>query len=272
MVTSTEYYDPDNTALRSSRQIEESQRIPSGSNRSNVSVANNIPSQSSSSNKDGDKFAVIEKSDQVNNYEISKTVKNHISQYGSIEKMSIAVMIDGYYDKNNDTGAITYRARDKDELNKITDLIKAATGFNKARGDNIEVLNMPFNNEKYLDDNIQENINADQALTSNLKILVAVIIILTVVALLSKLYLSNYLNNKRSSQKSHLSEISPLMQNNILSNNKNSTITDENSLTKDEINSLKSENENYINNISESKPEDILNIIRKWMYQGPNSK
>ena len=50
-----------------------------------MSVANNIPGGANVEDPRS-KFALIEESDQITNYEISKTVKNHISESGLIKK------------------------------------------------------------------------------------------------------------------------------------------------------------------------------------------
>ena len=60
---------------------------------------------------------------------------------GSLEKQHISVVIDGNT-RTGDKGI--YQARSEQEMIQYTNLIKNAIGYNAARGDTLEVLNMPF--------------------------------------------------------------------------------------------------------------------------------
>jgi flagellar M-ring protein FliF len=63
---------------------------------------------------------------------------------GEIKKISIAVLVDGIYQKN-DKGAATYQERPKKELDSFEDLVRKSAGFNAQRGDQVVVSSMPFN-------------------------------------------------------------------------------------------------------------------------------
>lgn len=148
VVTNSEIYDPEGAVVRSSQTIDENDKTPvSAGAGQDASVANNIPGGGGDGAAGGAQFATIEKSDATTNYEISKTVKNHISESGMITKMSIGVLIDGTYDTNKDTQEITYKPRSQEELDKITNLIKMAVGFDEERRDKIQVINMKFTSE-----------------------------------------------------------------------------------------------------------------------------
>lgn len=157
IVTNSETYDPDGSVVRSSQSIDENEKTPisSGSGQ-DASVANNIPGGGAGQGATDGQFATISKSDQTTNYEVSKTIKNHISESGIITKMSIGILVDGIYETNKETGEITYKPRTKEELDKISDLVKVAVGFSDDRKDKIEVINMKFESE--LDD-IEEDSN-----------------------------------------------------------------------------------------------------------------
>ena len=148
IVTNSEIYDPDSAVIRSTQAIDKKERTPvGGGDNLDVSVANNIPPIGGNIDDQDARFATIEKSDQTTNYEISKTIKSHISETGIIKNLSIGVLVDGNYKLNSVTGENDYTPRSKEELDKIANLVKVAVGFNEDRNDKIEVINMPFASE-----------------------------------------------------------------------------------------------------------------------------
>ncbi len=147
IVTNSEIYDPDGAVVRSTQSTDEREQTPiSSSGGSDASVANNIPG-GGGGDSDSSKFAIIEKSDQTTNYEISKTIKNHISESGAITKMSIGILVDGIYTTDPETGEVEYSERSQEDLDKIANLIKVAVGFDTDRDDKIEVINMRFSSD-----------------------------------------------------------------------------------------------------------------------------
>lgn len=146
-VTNSETYDPDGAVVRSTQSTDEKERTPVGGEDSlDVSVANNLPGLGGGVDQDKN-FATIEKSDQTTNYEISKVVKNHISESGTIQRLSIGVLVDGSYKRNEETSKMDYSPRSKEELDKIENLVKVAVGFSDERSDKIEVVNLQFSKE-----------------------------------------------------------------------------------------------------------------------------
>jgi flagellar M-ring protein FliF len=85
-----------------------------------------------------------EKTEETVNYEINKTVSKTVMPTGEIKKISIAVLVDGTYQKN-DKGAAAYQERPKKELESFEDLVRKSAGFNAQRGDQVVVSSMPFN-------------------------------------------------------------------------------------------------------------------------------
>ncbi len=147
VVTNSETYDPDGAVVRSVQSIDEREQTPVGSaGGTDASVANNIPGGGGGDDS-ASKFAIVEKSDQTTNYEISKTVKNYISESGVIKKMSIGILVDGHYKTDPETEETKYTPRSQEDLDKIENLVKVAVGFDDDRSDRIEVINMKFSAE-----------------------------------------------------------------------------------------------------------------------------
>ncbi len=84
-----------------------------------------------------------EKLDEVINFEINKTVSRTVMPVGDIRKLSIAVLVDGNYVKD-DKGVETYQSREKKEMDSIEELVKKSAGVNLTRGDQVVVTNMAF--------------------------------------------------------------------------------------------------------------------------------
>jgi flagellar M-ring protein FliF len=77
------------------------------------------------------------------NYEFSKRMERVLGSAGTLKKLTGAVFIDGTYTAN-EAGERQYAARSAEEMQKLTQLIKAAVGFDTDRGDELSVENIAF--------------------------------------------------------------------------------------------------------------------------------
>ncbi len=84
-----------------------------------------------------------EKVNEVVNYEINKVVNKTVLPVGEVKKLSIAVLVDGIYQKDAQ-GKEAYQPRDKKEVEALEDLVRKSIGVNAARGDQVAVSSMPF--------------------------------------------------------------------------------------------------------------------------------
>src|SRR5438874_1213562 len=83
------------------------------------------------------------KSEETNNYEISRTTKTEVTEAGRVNRISVAVLVDGAYTKN-EKGEMVYADRNKEQLDRIATLVRSAIGFDQKRGDQVEVVNLRF--------------------------------------------------------------------------------------------------------------------------------
>jgi flagellar M-ring protein FliF len=83
------------------------------------------------------------KTEETNNYEISRTTKTEVTEAGRVNRVSVAVLVDGSYSKN-DKGETVYQERGKEQLDRIATLVRSAIGFDQKRGDQVEVVNLKF--------------------------------------------------------------------------------------------------------------------------------
>jgi flagellar M-ring protein FliF len=95
-----------------------------------------------------------EREEAQTTYEVSKTVRKIVEPFGEIKKMSLAVVVDGKYErvKGQKGEELKYTPRSQKELNDIKNLIVRAVGQDEERGDKIEVLNVPFETEGLADE------------------------------------------------------------------------------------------------------------------------
>ncbi|CCE08133.1 Flagellar basal body M-ring protein [Bradyrhizobium sp. STM 3843] len=133
-------YDPEGRVLRSS-QTREEQSATTESN-GQVTVANELPGTPPNVNPQTPRDQ-SKKTEETNNYEISRTTKTEVTEAGRVNRISVAVLVDGAYDKN-EKGDLVYKERSKEELDRIAALVRSAIGFDQKRGDQVEVVNLKF--------------------------------------------------------------------------------------------------------------------------------
>lgn len=145
-----ESVDPDKTAIRSQQSEEESldgSRVnPSGvpGSRSNLPGAED---QGTVGFKQD-----VKKEIKTTNFEISKATRNIREAAGNLERVSVAVVVDGITTtatKEDGTTETKWTPRSPEELKKYEDLIKNAIGFNQARGDSVRIENIQFQPEDF---------------------------------------------------------------------------------------------------------------------------
>jgi len=131
-------YDPESRVVRSSQTREEVSAAGNGTG--GVSVSNELPGanvpQDQQQQRDQNR-----KTEETVNYEISRTTKTEVIEGGRVNRISVAVVVDGLYVKN-DKGELAYQPRSKEEIERIAALVRSAIGFDAKRGDQVEVANL----------------------------------------------------------------------------------------------------------------------------------
>ncbi|MCK0744933.1 flagellar basal-body MS-ring/collar protein FliF [Chromohalobacter nigrandesensis] len=82
--------------------------------------------------------------DNTINYEVDHEVEHVQHQTGAIERLNAAIVVN-YRDGVDEDGNPTQVPLDDDEIASIRSLVQQAMGFSAARGDQLEVVNSPFN-------------------------------------------------------------------------------------------------------------------------------
>jgi flagellar M-ring protein FliF len=138
-----EEYDPSTTAVRSTRNIEESAQSGGEDFKADQAINRRrgvVPSAGGSGNG-------MMKKDIATNYEINKITRTILKPAGTIKRLSVAAVIDGTYKKQKQpdgTMKRTYFARSADELKKFDEIVKKSMGYNEDREDQITVSSISF--------------------------------------------------------------------------------------------------------------------------------
>ncbi len=149
-ITAEESVDPDKTAVLSTTGEEENldgQRTnPTGI----PGARSNLPGAADNGQVGFNQ--TVKKGLNTTNYVVPKTIRNIKEAAGGLQKMSVAVLVDGAITmKKNDKGEEqeVYTARSAEELAKFEALVKSAIGFDEKRGDSVKIENMQFQKEDF---------------------------------------------------------------------------------------------------------------------------
>jgi flagellar M-ring protein FliF len=77
------------------------------------------------------------------NYEVDKTIQHVKQQVGGVKRLSAAVVLNYKPGKGKD-GKMTYLPFSPQEMTQINNLVREAIGYNKERGDSVNVVNAAF--------------------------------------------------------------------------------------------------------------------------------
>jgi len=145
-VAESEIYDPDGQVARSVQTTEEKGKTVEPGVGGDVSAANNLPGGEAGQNVNA-AGSSSERLNEITNYEVSKTTRKEIKETGTVQRLSIAVLIDGNYSYDEETGEAIYTPQSEEVVKNIEKLVKSAVGYDESRGDTIEVINMRFSTE-----------------------------------------------------------------------------------------------------------------------------
>jgi flagellar M-ring protein FliF len=140
-----ENFDPDGQVVRSEQVITEEDSkggsIPQG--------IPGVKGELASFGEAGEELAgnAYRRNNLTRNYEISRVTRQVQEATGTVRRLSVAVMVDGAYEKVVDKDGNTsleYRPRPAEEMQRFEKMVKNAIGYNQDRGDQVEVINISF--------------------------------------------------------------------------------------------------------------------------------
>ncbi len=136
-----ETYDPDRTATRSFQIIEEgggaadpsTQGVPGAVS----ALPGGAPAEPTTGTTDGNRSRT-----EIRNFEITKVVRRAVEPVGRIQRLSVAVVVDGTWE--GEAEARHFVPRTDEEMTRIRAIVTSAAGIIESRGDSVAVECMPF--------------------------------------------------------------------------------------------------------------------------------
>jgi len=126
---SSETYDPEGQVVRSRERGEDLSNDQDGASQNRVSASENLPDAGEGAGADGaGSRSNRESTSERVNYEISSTTRTEIIEAGAINRLSVAVAVDGVLETAED-GTVTWRERPQSEIDRIEALVRSAMGF-----------------------------------------------------------------------------------------------------------------------------------------------
>lgn len=138
-----EVFDPDGQVVRSTQTVDENS---SNVDRDDapVTVANNLPQTAGGQDTSGaSSTSQNSRTEETTNFEISKSITTRVREFGAVERLTVAVLVDGNRSVDED-GTLNYSPRNEEELKQLEALVRNAVGYDESRGDQVEVVNMQF--------------------------------------------------------------------------------------------------------------------------------
>lgn len=270
VVTNEEIFDPDSQVVRSQASMTE--EGTSGQDASQpVTVGQNIPNSDSSFPSSNGTFGTMSKTEETINYEISRIVRNKVKNTGTISRVTAAVSVDGTY-KRNKEGRLVYQPRTPEEMERITNLVKSAVGYDANRGDLVEVVNIKFSS--FTD---EENVEPEKLYMGFTKqelmrmaegLGVAIVAILVILLVIRPLVNNAFeVSNNNSAEKliSSGTEEDNLLLSNFLNDNYDDSADELININKVD-GRIKVSLVKKLNATVEKNPDAAVNVIRGWLY------
>ena len=146
---------PDSSAVRSQQVLESRDSAGKGPAGVPGAVSNQPPAQSTAPVNGANPAPTVGgtqlgggldgqpgKRESTINYEVDKTVRVTRGSTGAVKRLSAAVVVN--YQAGEDKGKPITKALTPEQLEQMTALVRETIGFNKERGDSVNLMNTPF--------------------------------------------------------------------------------------------------------------------------------
>jgi flagellar M-ring protein FliF len=292
----SESYNPDGQVVRSTQTVtEESSDSTGGGGNNGVTVENNLPGITAPQGAGGGSGGSSNnRTEETTNYEITKTVESLVRESGEVQRLSIAVLLDGRYE--TDTAAKKpddvkeeewvapkkYVPRDQAELDQIATLVKSAVGFDDSRGDTVQVINMQFAESDFVDRPVDDGslifgFPKTEILGVAETVALSIVAVLVILLVLRPLAMHLATASRRTAEAGTTAQeetalLAAQMQQAQLAGPSNSS-----SATQSEIDSMidmgsvegkvKASSVQKISELVTNHPNETVSVIRQWMSQ-----
>ena len=270
--TTDEKFDPDGQVIKSNQSIEETNQTRDTEGTQPVTVGTNLPDPNVGSGENASSSGAQSRIEETVNFEVSKKIINHVREVGIINRLSVAVLIDGVRGIDDDDKP-TYQPRSEAEMELLATLVRGAIGFNADRGDTVEVINMEFA------DVVVEGIELELffGLDKNDLLRMAEVLVLSIVAILVILLVVRPLVSRAfesipsaaaAGERLLTDQAGALTAPGIPSEVTVGEERFEELIDIDRVEGrVKASSVNKVGGLVEKHPEEALSIVRSWMYQ-----
>lgn len=143
-----EHFNPDLPALRSEQVQEENNRFPGaqgipGALSNQPPAAGTAPEVASSQDGQDSQSPKSARKSATRNYELDKSISHSRMATGELRRLSVALVVDDRRLLQAD-GSTIAKSYSQEDLNRFTDLVKQAIGYDASRGDRVTVTNLAF--------------------------------------------------------------------------------------------------------------------------------
>ncbi len=269
IVTTTESFDPDSQVARSTQVVEETTSSSKPEASGAVSVGENLPGAAAEQPLALTAENATARTEETTNYEISKTIRNHVLESGTIKRLSVAVLIDGTYTTDGN-GERTYQPRSTEELAQFATLVRSAIGYDAERGDTVEIVNMEFASVETPEIGEESVLGLGKGDYFKIAEIAALFIVGILVVFLVLKPLATRALDPRAGRLETEEALAALAQAEEVAQLANEEKEEEEDDGIDIANiegRVKDSSIRKIGEIVESHPEEALAIIRNWLYQ-----
>lgn len=251
-----ESYDPDEQVLRS--QTTSSDKSSNSENDPGTSVGNNLPNANAgNNNKSGSQE---DREDETNNYEIGKRVRVINQTRPRVSRLSIAVMVDGETTKD-EHGKVIWKPLSDDKIKQLTNIVESTIGYDKDRGDKVNVVSMPFK----IDNGVDFAHDDGTVFTHDMIVLLIECSIPAILIILAGLLIVRPILKHKKEEK----RLEEERRNTPIGKNIDINVDDKDDSVKVEgVNgNMKRESVIGVINNVEQNPDDSLSVIRNWIAE-----
>jgi len=269
-----EEYDPEGQVVRSTSTAESNAENNENEQDLAVTVGNNLPDanqEGGTGASSGSKESTLQ---ETVNYEISKKVVNRVRETAVVNRLSVAVLVDGSYTRADD-GTVTYEPRSQEEMDLITTLVQSAIGFKDTR-DRVDVINMRFASIEEVDNTepIVFWIFTKPELMKYAEMIVLGLVALLVILLVIRPLVKRVFEQQAAAEAAALAEAEMLAAQGPTGVPVPSDTAQEEDDSFEELididrveGRVKASSVKKVGEIVSKHPEEALAIVRNWMYQ-----
>jgi len=136
--------DPDSQTVLSSTTVEDASNSNDPALTRGVTVGNQLPeAQIVDPQSLASATSTARRTEETTNYEMTRTVRNEVRELGGVKRLSVAVALNLSM-RADATGALVPAPRSEEEIGRIAALVRSAVGYNAVRGDQVDVIEAPF--------------------------------------------------------------------------------------------------------------------------------